>query len=79
MTDIDVAGVDEHRGYVAGRYRNGSRSDGWTDVTRCAAATFVSFLPACTCGWVGADHPSSPDGHRLCQHDWATLHGAPQA
>ena len=43
------SGVDQHRGYVAGRYRNGVLSDEWTDVTRCAEGTFTAFVSGC--GW----------------------------
>jgi hypothetical protein len=42
-----------HAGYVAGRYRDGSWSDHWTDVARCAAGTFTAYRPACRCGWTG--------------------------
>jgi hypothetical protein len=63
-----------HIGYVAGRYRGGVLSDSWTDVTRCAERTFVSYLPACECGWIGTDHPATPDGHRRSRHEWADRH-----
>jgi hypothetical protein len=69
--------TDEHEGYVAGRYRNGSRSDLWTDVTRCAEYTFIAYLPACECGWTGTDSPATEPGHRQCEHDWAAQHFIP--
>jgi hypothetical protein len=72
------ARTDEHEGYVAGRYRDGSRSDIWTDVTRCAELSFISYLPACECGWTGSDQPYSETGFRQCQHDWVTQHFAPE-
>lgn len=72
------ARTDEHEGYVAGRYRDGSRSDIWTDVTRCAERSFISYLPACECGWTGSDQPYSEAGFRQCQHDWVTQHFAPE-
>lgn len=59
--------VDGHRGYVAGRYRDGLLSDTWTDVTRCARDTFVGYAPACTCGWIGDLQPSTPAGLRCCR------------
>lgn len=68
------ADASGHRGYVAGRYRNGSRSDHWTDVTRCAEGTFRGYLPACTCGWEGAGRPSTPDGYQQCRLEWARQH-----
>ena len=72
------ARTDEHEGYVAGRYRDGSRSDIWTDVTRCAESTFISYLPACDCGWTGSDQPYSEAGFRQCQHEWVSQHFAPE-
>ena len=55
-----------HHAYVAGRYRSGLLSDHWTDVLRCAERTFLRFVPACECGWVGVDHPATIDGYRQC-------------
>jgi hypothetical protein len=69
--------TDEHEGYVAGRYRDGSRSDIWTDVTRCAEYTFIAYLPACECGWTGTDHPASEPGYRHCQREWVIQHFTP--
>jgi hypothetical protein len=56
-----------HSGYVAGRYRDGSLSDTWTDVARCASRTFVAYVPACTCGWTGSLHPATVTGFSECQ------------
>lgn len=50
-------------GYVAGRYRDGSWSDHWTDVTRCAEATFTAYRPACRCGWSGRRFVVDAVGH----------------
>ena len=68
--------TDDHEGFVAGRYRDGALSDIWTDVSRCAPGTFVSYLPACECGWYGSDLPSDPSGYRACQRAWLEEHFA---
>lgn len=61
---------------MAGRYRDGAWSDGWTDVSRCAPGTFVAYAPACRCGWRGAEHPATERGLRGCRtahsHDLST-------
>lgn len=71
-------GADEHtayhKGFVAGRYRDESCSDVWTDVSRCAAGTFVSFLAACACGWRGPEHPATSAGYHACQRAWVDQH-----
>lgn len=54
-----------HAGYVAGRYRDGSWSDHWTDVARCAIATFTAFRPACRCGWSGPLVAPNVSGHAV--------------
>jgi hypothetical protein len=66
-----------HVGFVAGRYRNWTYSDMWTDVRRCADRTFTGFVPACTCGWVGAAAPADDAGWRCCQRAVRTEHLAP--
>ena len=66
--------VSGHRGFVAGRHRNGALSDDRTDVTRCAERTFISYVPACSCGWVGMDRAVSAEGYRACQRLWVTGH-----
>jgi hypothetical protein len=63
-----------HAGYVAGCYRDGARSDTWTDVARCARGTFVRYVPACTCGWYGSARPSTTSGFRDCQRELVTGH-----
>jgi hypothetical protein len=68
------SGTDQHRGYVAGRYRNGVLSDEWTDVARCAEATFTAFVPMCTCGWRGQAHEPSDSGAERCRREWADEH-----
>jgi hypothetical protein len=70
--------TDEHEGYVAGRYRNGSVSDIWTDIARCVEHTFIGYFPACECGWTGAEEPCSEAAYRQCQQDWATQHFIPE-
>jgi hypothetical protein len=77
MGAIDT-GTDDlsatHRGYVAGRYRDGALSDTWTDVTRCAERTFIAYLARCGCGWLGEPHPADPDGYHTCQRDLIRNH-----
>ena len=71
---VGVPLIDDHCGYVAGRYRDGALSDTWTDVTRCAQGTFIGYAPACTCGWVGRIQPSSPPGLKACLQHLAAEH-----
>jgi hypothetical protein len=67
--------TDDHEGYVAGRYPDGTYSKIWTDVTECADGTFLVFAPACECGWRGdQDHPATPAGHLACQPTWVHDH-----
>jgi hypothetical protein len=67
--------TDDHEGYVAGRYPDGTYSKIWTDVTECAEGTFLAYAPACECGWHGGqDHPVTPAGHLACQRAWVHDH-----
>lgn len=66
--------TDDHDGYVAGRYRDGSLSDGWTDVLRCAPGTFVRFVPRCACGWIGRPRAATPAGAMACRQEWFLAH-----
>jgi hypothetical protein len=68
------AGIGDHAGYVAGRYRDGALSDLWTDVARCAPATFTAFLPACGCGWRGGAQAPDEAGARRCRREWTREH-----
>jgi hypothetical protein len=63
-----------HAGYIAGRYRDGAYSDGWTDVSRCAENTFVAYAPACSCGWRGRGEPASAAGRLRCRRAWTGVH-----
>lgn len=63
-----------HDCYVAGRYRDGSVSDEWTDVERCAGGTFRAYLPRCTCGWAGRQHPATAAGAAECRREWFLGH-----
>lgn len=69
-----IGGSPEHVGYVAGRYRDGSYSDAWTDVRRCADRTFTAYAPACTCGWRGPTRPVTDIAHMACRRAWASRH-----
>jgi len=68
------AGIGNHAGFVAGRYRDGTLSDARTDVMRCSPATFTAFLAACPCGWRG--RPQEPDqaGAHRCRREWTREH-----
>lgn len=68
------AGEEGHVGYVAGRYRDGAYSDIWTDVRRCAHATFTGYAPACSCGWRAPAQPVSAIAHLLCHRIWFREH-----
>jgi hypothetical protein len=63
-----------HRGYIAGRYRDGALSDGWTDITRCAEGTFIAYVARCGCGWLGQAHPASSGGYRTAQRELTHEH-----
>lgn len=63
-----------HRGYIAGRYRDGALSDDWTDTTRCAERTFIAYVSRCRCGWLGEAHPASPGGYRTAQRELTNEH-----
>lgn len=65
---------DDHDGYVAGCYRDGSLSDEWTDVERCAGGTFVAYLARCTCGWTGRRRPVTPAAVMDCRREWFLGH-----
>jgi hypothetical protein len=73
--------TDEHERYVAGRYRNGSRSDIWTDVTRCAEYTFIAYLPVGATGVCSTGSepgkpnrpPGSTVGHGCGPVGWASI------
>ena len=64
----------EHCCFVAGRYRDGLLSDSWTDVLRCAERTFVSYVPACECGWTGAEHPADEAGYQMARYAYMNGH-----
>jgi hypothetical protein len=68
-----------HRGYVAGRYRDGALSDAWTDLTRCAERTFVRYVARCECGWLGDDHSASPAGYHDCQRELISHYFSPDS
>ena len=70
----DHDATDAHAGYVAGRYRNGAWSDDWTDVRRCAEATFAAYAAACECGWRGPAEPATAQGYLSCQRVWVFEH-----
>ncbi len=59
--------VHMHAGYLAGRYRDGSWSDDWTDVGRCAEATFTAYRAACSCGWAGRVAPADASGREAAR------------
>jgi hypothetical protein len=63
-----------HVGFVAGRYRDGAYSDVWTDVRRCADATFTAYAPACSCGWQGAAVPITDVAVLTCHRAWRRDH-----
>jgi len=65
---------DPHQGYVAGRYRDGSLSDDWTEARRCADRTFVRYVARCTCGWIGLDDAPDERGAERCERDWRADH-----
>ena len=67
LTDAPTAPVDEHRGLIAGRYRDGALSDGWTDVTRCAWGTFTAYVATCRCGWRGTAQVPDARGADRCR------------
>jgi hypothetical protein len=70
----DELGVAAHRGFAAGRYRDWSWSDVWTDVSRCASGTITAVAAGCTCGWRGPAHQPRRDSLDDCRWDWVFVH-----
>jgi hypothetical protein len=73
-----TAGAEEapagHAGFLARCYRDGSFSDAWTDVSRCAGGTFVGYVPVCSCGWRGPVQPATSRGRLLSSRLWRDDH-----
>ncbi len=67
-----------HLAYVAGRYRDGLRSDHWTDVRRCAESTFISYSAGCSCGWSGPDWQADDRGYRRSIRDGQSHQTGPE-
>lgn len=75
----DSEQTDAHEGYVAGRYRDGTYSDVWSDIQADvldgAERTFSHFLASCECGWRGATERSpTAAGYLACQREWLDEH-----
>lgn len=68
-----------HLAYVAGRYRDGLRSDHWTDVRRCAESTFVGYSAGCSCGWAGPDWTADDWGYRRSIRDGQRHQAEPES
>ena len=66
--------TDEHEGWVAGRFRDGSLSDIWTDVRSCAEDAFTAYLPRCECGWMGTDVSATSGGYHAAERQWQSRH-----
>ncbi|MGH4024573.1 MAG: hypothetical protein ACRDRV_08315 [Pseudonocardiaceae bacterium] len=66
--------TDEHEGWVAGRFRDGSLSDIWTDVHGCADQTVTAYLPRCECGWIGTAVPATSGGYNAAERQWRSRH-----
>lgn len=66
--------TDEHEGWVAGRFSDGSLSSIWTDVARYPTGTFSCYLARCECGWGGTSVPPTPGGHNTAERQWRTQH-----
>lgn len=74
FTSDGIGGATDHFGFGADRYRNGSFSDVWTDVRRCAEHTFTAYAPACSCGWRGPARPVTDIAHMACRRSWTCDH-----
>jgi len=70
----DVAATAVHQEFAAGRYRDWSWSDVWTDVSRCASDTFTTIAAACTRGWRGPSHRPRDSALDTCRWEWVFLH-----
>lgn len=66
--------TDEHEGWVAGRYADGSLSDIWSDVRACPSGMFSAYLPRCECGWIGPAVPPTPGGYSAAERQWQARH-----
>ena len=73
---VEIAGSDDHEGFVAGLLADGGRTDIWTDVRRDIGRQVVAYSPACECGWHGRSFPPDPDGYLAAQQDWVLEHFA---
>jgi DNA-binding CsgD family transcriptional regulator len=74
LTEYGVAAIGVHRGFAAGRYRDWSWSEIWTDVSRCASSTFTAVAAGCTCGWRGPAHRPRDGAPDACRWEWVFLH-----
>lgn len=72
-TDADDF-TDEHEGWVAGRFADGSLSDIWTDVRSSVEQLFHAYLPRCECGWLGTAVPPTPGGYHSAVRQWRSRH-----
>lgn len=66
--------TDEHEGWVAGRYPDGSFSGIWTDVRSSVGGVFSAYLPCCECGWTGSAVPPTASGYTAAERQWRSGH-----
>lgn len=73
---VEVAGSDDHEGFVSARTADGRDTGIWTDV-RQPDSDYTGFRAGCECGWLD-DGFTPPDagGHRAALHAFVHRHFA---
>ena len=64
--------LDGHEGYGARRLPDGSLTATWS-----ATARFDAYVAACSCGWLGGEHPADDDGDDAAVDEWEAEHARP--
>lgn len=65
--------LDGHEGYGTRRLPDGTLTATWSTAT----ARFDAYVAACSCGWVGGEHPVDDDGYDAAVGEWETEHARP--
>lgn len=73
---VEIAGSDDHEGFVAGLLADGGRTDIWTDVRRDIGRQITAYSPGCECGWQGRSYPPDQGGYAAAQQDFVLEHFA---
>lgn len=66
--------TDEHEGFVAGRFPDGTLTTIWTDVRPHPGSPYAGLVPRCECGWRGPEFTVTPEGYAACERLWRERH-----